>query len=204
MSALKEYLNKRRLEISGLAMAVSVIVLVYGLWLGLFVAIPMLNGNYEFASGTLGGDSAEALYDDALVKYKMLKEDDKNPPDSQKMQVRSFGRGGSPEDQILKQLGAAFTALVGAEGGQVPESRRVLASEIKFLAGNVLLRQKQWEQARDAYREALRLNPQHLYAKYNLEMLESGGGSGGAGTGPNGEPGNQPSNGSGKPPRKGI
>ena len=50
------------------------------------------------------------------------------------------------------------------------------------------MKQKKVKEAVQAYEQALRHNPNHMYAKYNLELLQQTS-PGGGGGGDNGKPG---------------
>ncbi|MBY0359503.1 MAG: tetratricopeptide repeat protein [Candidatus Obscuribacterales bacterium] len=130
---------------------------------------PVTEGDYEFASGSYLADSGNALYDGALVAYSK-----ENYPEA------------------VRLLNLAGEHLHDSAGNPL-ESKRALASNIQFLLGNVLVKQKQTGQAIEAYRAALRLNPDHRYAKYNLELLARPqlGGDGAAGSGGSGGEGGQ-------------
>ncbi|MBS1991940.1 MAG: tetratricopeptide repeat protein [Cyanobacteria bacterium SZAS LIN-2] len=51
-------------------------------------------------------------------------------------------------------------------------------TRVYFLLGKVYQRQEKFDKAIDAYENTLRLDPDHLPAKYNLEMLQMQGGGG--------------------------
>lgn len=175
-------------------MVVSIACCFAGAYMGLTYTYPMLTGSYQDAAKGGIGDPASALYNAGLEAYR-----------SNKFRYA---------ETYLKE---ASEKVVNREG-IVPENKKSLAAEIKFLLGNTLVKSKQKDQAVQAYKEALRLNPAHLYAKYNLELLtapkenppDAPGKGQGQGNEPGQEPGKEPgqeepSDGAGKdPPMRGI
>lgn len=82
--------------------------------------------------------------------------------------------------EAKKLLSDAYEACLDDEGF-VTASRKRLAACIKFRQGNLLVHLQDVAGAVDAYCESLRLDPNNLDAKYNLELLllQTGGGRGG-------------------------
>lgn len=173
MNTMKKFLHDRRLLLAQLTVLAFALLAIVGAYRWFSYSQPMLAGNYPAASESLSADRAVALYDAAVVYY----------------QNEKF-------DVALKILDAAYTEVSGP-GGEIPADRKKLAAEIKFLAGNALVKTKQLSKAVEAYKEALRLDPTNLYAKYNLELLQQMNG----GKGPGDEPGGS---GPGKGGKKGI
>lgn len=163
---------------------VGVLAGIYHLW---SYSVPMANGNYELAAESYLGYRGDALYDAALAAYKK-------------------------EDYMrATKLLNAVSETVNDSSGKLLESKREIAAEIKFLSGNIFFRQNQFQQALRAYEESLRINPDHRYAKYNLELLKQpplGGDSKGDGKGDGpGDADPKDSKGTGSksgPPPKGI
>jgi tetratricopeptide (TPR) repeat protein len=133
---------------------------IYSLWTH---SLPMLNGEFRSAAESYTGDRAVALYDAGLQQY----------------QAEEF-------EGAVKVLTNAYNECLGPQG-VVDDDKRKLAAEIKFLTGNALVKSEKLSKAVEAYKEALRLEPNHLYAKYNLELLQQM--NGGKGPGDGGEPG---------------
>lgn len=184
-----------------LTMLLCALGIVVGVYRIFFYDMFLHSGDYYSASESWVADSESNLYDAALVAYK------------QKDYTRAI----------------AYLNLAGESihdsSGNLLERKRSFAADIQFLMGNVLVEQKQLEQAKDAYRAALRLNPTHRHAKYNLELLlkpqlggngkgQGGGGDGGEGDGDGGgnpmdpqqgDPGTDPNGkGAGGATKKGI
>lgn len=70
-----------------------------------------------------------------------------------------------------KGMEACLAECVGSDG-QLKESHRQLAAECQFYIGNAWFNSKKTAEAVAAYEECLKLNPGHLWAKYNLEKLQ--------------------------------
>jgi tetratricopeptide (TPR) repeat protein len=151
---------------------------LFGFYMLFSNSIPMLTKDYEGAADSYVADRSLALYDAGLQRY----------------------RGGDNKGAV-RVLNDAYNACLGAKG-VVSDDKRKLAGDIKFLTGNALVGQKQLQQAVEAYKDALRLDPNNLYAKYNLELLQAMNGGKGPGPGPgdDSKPGGQP----GKGIKKGI
>lgn len=163
------------------AAILTVLLGIYTLWT---YSLPMLAGSYEYAADSSSpvADRAVALYDAGLQRY----------------QNKDY-KG------AVKVLTEAYNSTLGPQG-VVEGDKRKLAANIKFLTGNALVKDKQLGQAVEAYKDALRLDPDNLYAKYNLEMLQQMNGGKGPGEGDGDGNGNQPpGNGApGKGIKKGI
>ncbi len=125
------------------------LAILFGLLLLGTLSIPMLTQNYHIPAETGIGDTSYALYDVGLDRYKAEKYSD-----------------------AVKALTEAYNLCLGPQG-VVEGDKQTLAAESKFLIGNALVRSKQLSKAAEAYKECLRIDPNHLYAKYNLEKLQS-------------------------------
>jgi tetratricopeptide (TPR) repeat protein len=136
-----------RYRLLQVAFAIFAMVLLTAAYMWATYSIPMLKGKYESAARSMLGEKEFALYDAGLEAY--------SDHDYQR---------------AIKLLGQAFTETANSDG-EIPKSRENHASEIKFLIGLSQQKSKQPKQAIESYKEALRLNPNHSYAKYNLEML---------------------------------
>lgn len=149
----------------------AVIAFLAGAYRAYTYSWPLWQGQPAKASGSMLGDRPAALLDAAVAQYK----------------AGNF-------DESARLLKLATEELHDAQGNLKPE-RRELAAEIKYLSGLTAERLKQTEQAKDYYRDTLRLKPGHLYAIWNLERLEkpnlgSDGAAGGGGS--NSDPSQQP------------
>lgn len=167
-------LPKHKLTVARVLRVVCLLVVILGTYKGCTFTVPLQYGDPRGAVGSMMGDDAMANYDIALAYYNAQRYDDAS-------------------DHIK----AAFNALINERGEMAPEDK-LRGAQIQFLAGLIYERAKQPRQAVDAYKDALRLDPTHKYAKYNLERLlqPNGGGAGG--------PGQQPAGGSGKDNKRGI
>lgn len=148
MNQITSYLYEFRFGLAKCVRVGSILVFLFGILMLFAYSVPMLNGNYESASRSIVGDKAIALFDRGLQRYKQ--EDYKG---------------------AVGTLNDAYNACLGKQG-VVSEDKRKLAAQAKFLAGNALVKDKQLRQAVEAYKESLRLDPDNLEAKYNLEMLQ--------------------------------
>ena len=152
--------------------------------------LPLYLGHPDTAAQSDYGDKVVAYYDAALQQYKAHQYD------------------------VAAQLAAKAYSTLTAQTGSIPTTARAQseAADIQFLLGISREKNKQQSQAVDAYKQALRHNPDHLAAKYNLERLtkpSSGGGGGGAGKGDGAgqggnQPGQQPGGGASHQGKKGI
>jgi len=135
------------------------IVLLFGCVKLLSFTLPMLEHNYGDAiSGRRMGDVSIAYYDGGLSTYKQ-----------------------GDYASALKILTAGYTTLSDADGN-IPPRRQRLAADYQLLIGNCLFYQQKLKAAAEAYKQALRHDPNDLSAKYNLELIAqivaSGGGQG--------------------------
>jgi tetratricopeptide (TPR) repeat protein len=190
---MQKFLFKRRGLLAGLACLLFVGVFALGIKHVVEYTLPFYFGDPLVASQADSGEKAVALYDAALAHYR----------------AKDY-------DGAIQLSTQAYSALT-AEKGAIAETPRaqMQAAEIQFLLGLSYDRNKKQQQAIDAYEQALRHNPSHLDAKYNLERLlkpSGGGGGGGAGgdgqgqgQGQNGnQPGQQPGGGASHQGKKGI
>lgn len=82
-------------------------------------------------------------------------------------------------DEAAKVLELNLELLVD-KTGRYQASNRWKLERIYFLLGKCYHRLEAFDKARRNYEDTLRLNPAHLPAKYNLEMIDAqGGGEGG-------------------------
>lgn len=159
----KKLALERRIILLQVLMSLFLVGLAIDCYYVVSYCLPVHESDYEFAAGSFMADSGATLYDAALVAY-----DNENYA------------------ECVRLLNAAGEYLHDSAGNPL-ERKRMLAADIQFLLGNVLAKNKQIGQAKEAYQAALRLNPDHRYAKYNLELLArpqlGGDGGGGAGSG---------------------
>lgn len=83
-------------------------------------------------------------------------------------------------DKAKEFLSSAYEACLD-EDGTMAAARKPLAATIKFRQANLLVEMQDIQGAIESYCESLRLEPNNLDAKYNLELLllrTGGGGSG--------------------------
>lgn len=182
-------------------LVLSALVLLFGVFYTLTYAVPLHTGDYNTAVKSGVGEPALALYGKGLELYRQ----------------KSF-------DESIASLSNGYTTLTD-KSGQIPESRQKLAGNFQLLIGNSLFYKKKLPEAAEAYRQALRHDPDNMTAKYNLELIltpppQNGGGQGNGqgngqqpgqpGTGqpqpgqPGQQPGTQPGTGAGSGPKKGI
>lgn len=196
---MQKFLYKRRGFLAGVATLAFLGVFALGVVRLVNYTLPFYIGDPVSAAQSGYGDPVVAYYNAALASYKA-----------------------QDYDGAIKMASQAYSTLT-AEKGSISQSQRVQkeAGDIQFLLGLCRERNKQPDQAIDAYEQALRHNPNHLPAKYNLERLlkpQGGGGAGGPGSGQGqggqqpgqqpgdgkGQPGQQPGGGASHQPKKGI
>ena len=165
MQTILKFLQRRQLDLLRLLRLCCIAAALFAAYAVVFYTVPMFQGDYQAAANSGVNDDAVAFYDAALAAYQQ---------ENYKI--------------AIEQLNAAYTACA-TDRGEIPAERLALASQIKFLTGNALVKSRRPKAAVEAYKEALRLDPSHMYAKYNLELLlqmnggkgpgdDEGGGSG--------------------------
>ncbi|MBX9671604.1 MAG: tetratricopeptide repeat protein [Candidatus Obscuribacterales bacterium] len=174
-------INSKELIRASLVPAMTVAVVV-GILLALFGIVrlatysgPMMQERFAEAYKAPVGDRPLALYDLGLQLYK--RDDHKL---AKEVLTESF-------NQLTRNTGV------------VPPDRKALGSQIQFMLGVVNEKGKQFRVAITAYEDCLKLDPDNLYAKYNLERLKQqypdlGKGGGGGSNDPNKDPSKNPSN----------
>jgi tetratricopeptide (TPR) repeat protein len=192
---MQKFLYKRRGFLAGVATLAFLGVFALGVVRLVNYTLPLYIGDPVSAAQSAYGDPVVAYYNASLASYK----------------AGDF-------DAAVTAASQAYSKLT-AEKGSIAQTDRVQkqAGDIQFLLGLCREKTKQPTLAIDAYEQALRHNPNHLAAKYNLERLlkpQGGGGAGGPGDGkggqqpgqrPGGEkPGQQPGGGASHQPKKGI
>lgn len=178
MQTVLNYLTRHRIKLSVLAAIACVIVLALGVRQAVQFTVPMYQGEFAYAAESEVASPERAYYNAGLTAY----------------QAEEY----TPAKEYLAK---AYSAL-SSESGQIDRSEDLLAGDIQFLLALTHERSKQKFMAIEAYKQALRHNPDHMAAKYNLErlLLERGGSGGGKGPGDSSAPGGQP----GKDGKKGI
>ena len=84
-------------------------------------------------------------------------------------------------EEATKVLELALEKLV-SKSGRYQAADRWKLERVHFLLGKSYHRLKKLDKAVQNYEDTLRMNPNHMPAKYNLEMIQAeGGGSGGQG-----------------------
>lgn len=183
MTALSRLFARRRVGLALLLTLACVIVSGWGALRLFNYSLPMYTEDFPTAAESGRGDKAMALYNEGLLWYKQ-----KNFKNAQ------------------EALGEAYSAMT-EENTSPTGPDPVLAGKVQFLLGLSCEKDKQVQQAIDAYKQSLRHDPTNLEAKYNLERLLKGAegkGQGGAGEGPGNKPGDKPGPGSSNQGKKGI
>lgn len=163
-------LLRHKLTVARLLRVLCLMVLILGTYKACTFTAPLQYGDPRGAVGSLMGDDAMANYDVALKMYR----------DKRYRHAAEFAK-------------SAQNALIN-EQGEMAEADKLRGAQILFLSGLIYEEQEEYSQAVDAYKEALRLDPTHKFAKYNLERLLQPGKS----------PGKAPGDGNGKDNKKGI
>ncbi|HEY9775935.1 MAG TPA: hypothetical protein V6C81_19385 [Planktothrix sp.] len=135
--------------------------------------LPMLQHDYATAAQSKRGEQTLPYYDAGLELYH------------------------NGDYVNAQKIWTAGYTLLSDQDGTIAVSRQARAADFQLLIGNSLFYQQKLSPAAEAYKQALRHNPNDLEAKYNLELVSQliikGGGGGGSG---------QPGGGKGRP--KGI
>jgi tetratricopeptide (TPR) repeat protein len=173
-----------------IALMLFAAAMCYGVYRLVAYSVPLYTGDPYRAAQAGVGDEAVAIYNAGLTAYERQNYD------------------------VAKEIFTQGYSSLTDSTGTIPQSRQKLASDFQFELGNTLVKSGKVPDAIEAYKQALRHNPDNLPAKYNLELLNAqlnGGGDGnGQGDGQGGQqpqpgdPGKKPSPGGGKDPKKGI
>jgi tetratricopeptide (TPR) repeat protein len=150
----------------------------YGFY-GLFTYVmPMSQDNFGIARKSLVKDETEVFLNGAARDYD-----------------QSLLTNGHVDQlklaEATKVLELELDKLI-AKNGHYSLTEKSKLTRVYFLLGKCYQRQKKADKAIEAYEDTLRLDPDNLPAKYNLEMLIMGGQGGDGGQQPN----------KGEPPRK--
>lgn len=83
-------------------------------------------------------------------------------------------------EESTKVLELALEELV-SKSGRYQAANRWKLERVYFLLGKSYHRMKKFDKAVQNYEDTLRMNPDHMPAKYNLEMIQAEGGGDGGG-----------------------
>lgn len=153
---------------------IAVVLYYYGLNTLLTYSLPLMRGEYGAALRSPRGNKPEVLYNGASADY----EAGINEKDAQLAK--------SKLNNAKRALMLAYQEIVGKDGKVLPGKER-LASDVQFLLGKTMQTLEKVDKAKEAYKQSLRLDPTNVACKYNLEMLQQGGGGGGGGEGSQGK-----------------
>lgn len=181
MKTLKRFSTRMKVWLTLLATITCLAGMGYGVFRLFAYSLPMQMESFYEASQSDAGDKGVALYDAALQEFKAER-----------------------YDSAQQLLVMAYSALTEQKESQ-SNSDEKMAARVQFLLGVVNEKTKKTQPAIEAYKMALRHNPDHMEAKYNLERLMVSGGGKGQGSGPGKDDGNgPPSSGQGSQGKKGI
>ena len=145
----------------------------YGFYSLLTYTLPMHRGDYRTAVKSKVKDQAELFYQAGVTSYEASLEEEGEVATTKLNEAK-------------KLLNLAYETLQD-EDGNIPSASRALAGKIQFGIGKCLQRLNKFEHAIKAYEESLRLAPESLATKFDLEMLKAspppaggGGGQGGS------------------------
>lgn len=151
-------LNKAK-PLGRLALSLAIaLAFGYGFY-GLFTyALPLAKDNFRDARTSLVADQTEILLNGAAKAY-----DEGNL------------------DAAARVLELQLEKLID-KSGRYNRIDRWKLERTYFLLGKIYHKQEKFDKAIQNYEDTLRMNPEHLPAKYNLEMIQmqGGGGEGGA------------------------
>lgn len=101
---------------------------------------------------------AESAYEDAIAEYRLAQVDEPDVAEPYYNSANAYNR--------LSQVDAALAQTEQALKTADP----ALAAQAWYNLGNAFFDAEQWPQAVEAYQESLRLQPDDLDAKHNLEL----------------------------------
>lgn len=180
MKTIRSFSTRMKVWLTLLFTMICLAGLGYGVYRLFAYSLPMQMGSYYEASQSEAGDKGVALYDAALQEFN----------------AEHF-------DTAQQLLVMSYSALTEQKESQSAIDEK-MAARVQFLLGVVNEKTNKTQPAIEAYKMALRHNPDHMEAKYNLERLMATGGKG-QGNGPGDGDGNgPPSSGQGSQGKKGI
>ena len=172
-------MNKFAKSLGRLALSLAIAgAFGYGFYGLVTYVLPLSQDNFGNARSSLVADPTEVFLNGAAKAY-----DESLLPNGKVDKARLA--------EATKVLEMEVDLLISKSGRYNLTDRNKL-TRVYFLLGKCYQRQKKADKAIESYENTLRLDPTHLPAKYNLEMLQSGGDGG--------EGGKQPDK--GNPPRK--
>ena len=127
----------------------------YGCYGFFTYALPLSQDNFREARTSLVADQTEILLNGAAKAYDEGKLDD-----------------------AARVLELQLEKLID-KSGRYNRLDRWKLERTYFLLGKIYHKQEKFDKAIQNYEDTLRMNPDHLPAKYNLEMIQAQGGKGG-------------------------
>ena len=168
----KELIRAYRVQAMSVLLVASILLALFGAFRLASYSGRMLAHDFVGAAGSSVGDTPLALYDYGIQAY----------------QKENYALAKDALTEAFNQL-TKNTAVV-------PPERKELAGQTQFMLGVVNEHAKQFRVAVTAYEDCLRLTPDNLNAKYNLERLKSQFPDLGKGGGSPQDPSKDPSKGS--------
>ncbi len=167
MSKVKTLVHRQRIIIAAVVFILALATAAFGCYRYMSWTDPLNDDNYSQAAESIVGNKAVALFDRGLTEYRQsLAEQDQTAAAAQWTNAQN-------------SLVAAYNQLLQNGNGTAPDSLKKLAADIQFQLGNMQvvtgLAQQSLELIQSgvqSYEECLRLDPNNLAAKYNIELLE--------------------------------
>lgn len=131
----------------------------YGFYTLMTYTLPLHRHDYRTAVKSMVKDQAQLFYTAGMTAY------DESLDLEGEVATNKL-------NEAKKLLNLAYETLLD-EQGKLPSSSRALAGQIQFGIGKCLQRLGKKEHAIKAYEESLRLAPNCLPCKFNLEMLKA-------------------------------
>jgi len=133
---------------------------VLGIAIGSAALWAVACGDAALSNETANGLFAAGDYTGALAAYRELQQDHPDSPELAVNAANALHKMG----EYPRALAEYGKAIVGKDLG--------LRAIAQYDRGNTLFRMGRYEDARDAYREALRIDPTDRDAKFNLEIVQ--------------------------------
>jgi tetratricopeptide (TPR) repeat protein len=165
---LVEFFVSRKKTWALTMICLGLIAILLGFLEGMNYAWPMYQHHYDDVSAKSVGNYGFVAYDSGLDSYKQ-----------------------GDYDTALKTLTTGYTQLSDADGN-IPASKQRLAADYQLLIGDCLFNQQKIQPAVEAWKQALRHDPNDMPSKYNLELvaqMQSASGGGGSSQGPSSQGG---------------